>query len=153
TAPHETTTMSPLYASRTPRRSTTTSLTLWPLLSVTSRSTLACVSSVMLSYFSAGRTHRTCASAFPSVRQGEAVEPVAANAASRLRLGLTEVCADWEVERLVPALLEVVRELLDARLVRYRRERKWPRPRRLGGVFAGLAVHEIELLRLCVIGL
>src|SRR5262249_42237788 len=70
-----------------------------------------------------------------------------------LRVGLIEVYADWEVERPVPAFLEVVRELLDARLVRYRRERKWPRPRGFGRVFAGLPMHEIELLRLCVVGL
>ena len=63
--------MSPLYVSRAPRRSTATSVTLWPLLSVTSRSAFACVISVTLSWVSAGRTHRTCASAFPSVRQGK----------------------------------------------------------------------------------
>jgi hypothetical protein len=83
----------------------------------------------------------------------EAVEPVAANTASGFRLGLVQVDADGEVERPVPSVLEVVGELLDARLVRYRRVRERPGPRRLGGVLTGLPVHEIELLRLCVVGL
>ena len=89
-----------------------------------------------------------------SVREaGEAVEPVAADAAARLGVGLVQVHADGQVERPVPGLLEVIGELLDARLVRHRRVRKRPGPRRLGRVLARLPVHEIELLRLCVVGL
>jgi hypothetical protein len=42
----------------------------------------------------------------------EAVEPVAAHEASCLGVGLVQVDADWQVERPVPGLLEVVGELL-----------------------------------------
>src|SRR5215472_15657298 len=89
-----------------------------------------------------------------SVREtGEAVEPVAAHAAARLRVGLVQVHADGQVERLVPGLLEVIGELLDARLVRHLWVRKRPGARRLGRVLARPPVHEVELLRLGVVRL
>src|SRR5262245_22948073 len=83
----------------------------------------------------------------------EAVKPVAAHTASCLRVGLVQVDPDREVERPMPSLFEVVRKLLDAWLVRYRRIWEQPRPRRLGWVLACLPVHKVELLRLCVIRL
>ena len=48
----------------------------------------------------------------------EAVEAVAAHAAPRLGIALVEVDADGQVERVVARPLEVVVQLLDARLVR-----------------------------------
>jgi hypothetical protein len=54
---------------------------------------------------------------------------------------------------MVAAALEVVGELLDARLVRDRGERERRGARRLGRVFARLAVHEVELLGLGVVRL
>ena len=60
---------------------------------------------------------------------GEAVEAVAAHAAARLGIGLVQVDADRQVERLVAGGDEVVVELLDARLVRDRRIRDTGRTR------------------------
>jgi hypothetical protein len=57
------------------------------------------------------------------------------------------------VERPVAGALEIVVQLLDTRLVRYGRVREGPRARWLARVLAGLAVDEIEPLRLGVVGL
>ena len=83
----------------------------------------------------------------------EAVELGAPHAPPLLRVGLVEVDADRQVERLEPRALEVVVELLDPRLVRDGRVRERARAARLGGVLAGLAVDEVELLRLGVVRL
>jgi hypothetical protein len=84
---------------------------------------------------------------------GKPVEAVAAHAASRFRVRFVEVHADRQVERPVAGALEIVVQLLDTRLVRYGRVREGPRARWLARVLAGLAVDEIEPLRLGVVGL
>ena len=85
---------------------------------------------------------------------GEAVDPVAPDARTgpgRPAVGvLDEVDADRQVERVQALLLEVVAELLDARLVPDRRERIRGAGRALGGVLAVLAVHPVEVLGLGV---
>jgi hypothetical protein len=68
----------------------------------------------------------------------EAVEAVAAHAAALLGIGLVEVDADRQVERMMAGADEVVVHLLDARLVRDRRVRERAGARRLGRVLAGL---------------
>ena len=57
------------------------------------------------------------------------------------------------MERLMAGSDEIVVELLDAGLVRDGRVREAARARRLGGVLARLAVHEIEPFGLRVVGL
>jgi hypothetical protein len=84
---------------------------------------------------------------------GEAGEPVAADAAARLGVGLVHVDPDRQVERLVPRPREVVGELLDAGLVRDRRIGERAGALGLGRILARLAVNEVELLGLGVVRL
>jgi hypothetical protein len=89
----------------------------------------------------------------PVGEAGEAVEAVAAHAAAGLRIGLVHVDADREVERMEAGPLEVVVQLLDARLVRDRGVRERAGARRLRRVLARLTLHEVEALGLCVVRL
>jgi hypothetical protein len=84
---------------------------------------------------------------------GEAVEAVAANAAPGFGVGFVEVDPDGQVERPVPGPHQIVVQLLDPRLVRDGGEGEWARAWRLGRVFAGLAVDEVESLGLGVVRL
>ena len=83
----------------------------------------------------------------------EAVEAVAAHAPPRLGIGLVQVDADGQVERVQALVHQVIVQLLDARLVGYRGIGELVRPRRLGGVLAGRAVDEVEPLGLGVVRL
>jgi hypothetical protein len=83
----------------------------------------------------------------------EAVEAVAAHAAPALGVGLVEVDADGQVERMMAGPDEVVVQLLDARLVRDGRVGERPRRRRLRRVLAALAVDEVQPFGLGVVGL
>ena len=84
---------------------------------------------------------------------GEAVELRAAHTASGLGIGLVEVDAHRQVERMVPSGEEVLVELLDARLVRHRRMGERSRAIGLGRVLARLAVHQVDALGLGVVRL
>ena len=88
---------------------------------------------------------------------GEAVDPVTADAdavaGGPAVLVLGEVHADRQVERVQALLLEVVAELLDARLVLHRREGGSRALAALGRVLAVPAVHEVEMLGLGVVRL
>ena len=75
----------------------------------------------------------------------------AADAGAVLRLLLVEHDADRQRERAVAGAFEIVRKLLDARLVRYRRVRVRVVAGRLGRVAAALTVDVIETLGLGVI--
>ena len=80
----------------------------------------------------------------------ETREPVARGAADARavgHVGLVQADAAWRVERPIAGSGEIVRELLDARLVRDRRV--WVRRarRRLGRILAARAVHLVVLLR------
>ncbi|BCJ40062.1 hypothetical protein GCM10010168_29200 [Actinoplanes ianthinogenes] len=84
----------------------------------------------------------------------EAVHPVAADAgavvggpADRV---LPQVHPDRQVERVPAELLQVVAELLDARLVLHRRVRVLPARRTLGRVLAVQPVHAVQVLGLAV---
>jgi hypothetical protein len=83
----------------------------------------------------------------------EAVEAIAAHAAPRLRIGLVHVDPHRKMERIEADALEVVVQLLDARLVGDGGVGERPRTWCLGGVLARLAVHEVEPLGLRVVGL
>ena len=83
----------------------------------------------------------------------EAVAGGAADAGAVGHVGLVEHDSAGRVERVVPGGGKVVGELLDARLVRHRRERIGRAGRRLGRVLAARAVHLVELLGLRVVGL
>ena len=87
----------------------------------------------------------------------EAIDPVAADAHAGpcrpARLDLLEVDPDRQVEGVQPELLQVVAQLLDARFVRHRRVGVLGAGRALGRVLSVLAVHQVEVLRLGVIGL
>ena len=129
-------------------------MTLRPLASVSSRSTFACVSSVTFVCSSAGRTQQHVRVGLAVGQAREAVEAVAAHAAPALGVALVHVDADRQVERAVAGALEVVVELLDARLVRDGGVRE--RARSAGGSVGSsprLPVHEVELLGLGVVGL
>ena len=76
----------------------------------------------------------------------EAVARRAPHAVAVRQVGLGQPHPAGRVERVVPGRLEVVGELLDARLVAHRRERVRRRRRRLGGVLAARAVDLVELL-------
>ena len=86
-------------------------------------------------------------------RAGEAVVAVAPHAAAGVGIGLVEVDAERQMERLVAGSDEIVVELLDAGLVRDGGVRERARAARLGGVLTGLPVHEVEPLGLRVVGL
>ena len=66
---------------------------------------------------------------------------------------LLHVHADRQVERVQPLLLQVVAELLDARLVLHRRVGVLGARGALGGVLAVPPVHQVEVLGLAVPGL
>ena len=87
----------------------------------------------------------------------EAVDPVAADARARpgreARLRLVEVDPDRQVEGVEPELLQVVAELLDAGLVGDRRVGVLRAGVALARVLAVLAVHQVEVLGLGVVGL
>lgn len=76
---------------------------------------------------------------------GEAVESVAANAASRLRVGLVQVDADGHVKRMLAGLLEVVAQLLDEGLVRHGRMGEGARAWRLGRILPGLSMDQVDI--------
>ena len=87
----------------------------------------------------------------------EAIDPVAADAGAGpcrpARLGLLEVDSDGQVEGVQPELLQVVAQLLDAGFVGHRREGVLLAGMALGRVLAVLAVDQVEVLRLGVVGL
>ena len=78
---------------------------------------------------------------------GEAVARRAADAVAVRHVRLGQPHAARRVERVVARRLEVVRELLDPRLVRERRERVRRARRRLGRVLAARAVHLVAAAR------
>ena len=86
-------------------------------------------------------------------RAGEAVAVLAPDARAVGHVGLVQADATRGVERVVPRLLEVVGELLDARLVRHRRERVGRARVALGRVLAVRPVHLVQVLGLRVVGL
>ena len=152
-APHETTTMSAAYVSRSPSRSTSTSVTAVPAGLVRSATARAFVSSVTFGCSSAG-PHAEHLGVGLGVHQArEAVAGRAAHAVAVRHVRLVQHHAAGRVERMEPGGGEVVRELLDPRLVRDRRERVGSARRRLGRVLAARAVHLVELLGQRVVGL
>ena len=84
---------------------------------------------------------------------GEAVAGGAADAVAVGHVGLVQHHPAGGVEGLVSGGGEVVRELLDPRLVRHRREGVGRAGGRLGRVLAARAVHLVELLGLRVVRL
>src|SRR6516165_783954 len=83
---------------------------------------------------------------------GKAVAGAAANAVAVLHTLLVEHDADRQWKRVMSGALEIVRELLDARLVRDCRERVGLFAGRLGRVAPSLPVHMIKPLGFGVIG-
>ena len=81
----------------------------------------------------------------------EPVHPITTNTAARARRGavlvLVEHDPDREVRRVQSQLLEIVAQLLDARLVLHRRVRVLGAPRSVGWVSPGGTVHDVQLLR------
>ena len=73
--------------------------------------------------------------------------------AAPARLRLLEVDPDRQVERVEPELLQVVAQLLDAGFVGHRRVGVLRARMALARVLAVLAVHEVEVLGLRVVGL
>ena len=145
-APQATTTTSAANRSSPPSRSTTTSVTAVPPSFVSSSTTLAFVSSVTFGCSSAGRTPSTSASDFAWTRQGKPSQVAQRMHVAERRVRLVEHDPARRVERVVAGRREIVRELLDPRLVgdggmRVRRAR-----RRLGRVLAAGAVHLVQLL-------
>ncbi len=138
-------------------RSVTTPVTLRPESSVSRRCTLAPVTNVTLSLDSTGSTQMTCESDLRVQQAWEAIDPVAADADAgpcrSARLDLHEVDSDRQVEGVQPKLLQVVAQLLDAGFVRHRRVGVLLAGRALGRVLSMLAVDQVEVLRLGVIGL
>jgi hypothetical protein len=120
---------------------------------VSRRTTSAPVSSVTFSCRSAGRTPSTSASDFGVHEAREAVAGRAAHARAAGHVALVEHHAAGRVERVVPGRLEVVGQLLDARLVRDGGERVRRARRRLGRVLSARAVDVVEALGLGVVGL
>ena len=135
-----------MYRSSSPPRVTTTPVTLPPPASVSSRSTRALTSSVTLGCSSAGRTPSTSASDLPWTTQGKPSQFRQRTQSLYGMFGLAQAHAAWGVERVEARRREVVRELLDARLVGDRRERVGRAGRRLGRVLAAGAVHLVQLL-------
>ena len=109
--------------------------------------------SVTLGRSRTGRTAIVSASALACTRQGYPSHHVQRMQVLRFALGLVEHDAARRVERVVPALLQLVGELLDARLVRHRRPRIRRRAVTLGGVLTAVAVDVVERLGLAVPGL
>ncbi len=140
-APADTTTMSAVYSSCVPSRSTTTFSTLRPSALVTSRRTQAWVRSVTFGYWSAGSTHTTCASALACDEHANPSQ--VSQRMHGLCSGLVFVDHDpqRQLEGSQPRGLEVVRELLDPRFVADGRVRIRTGRGRLEGVGAALAVH------------
>ncbi len=99
----------------------------------------------------------TCAVRLGVQHTREAIDPVAADAHARpcrpARRHLLEVDSDRQVEGVQPKLLQVVAELLDAGFVRHRRVGVLLAGRALGRVLSMLAVDQVEVLRLGVVGL
>ncbi len=152
-APHETTTMSALKVSRAPSRSTTTSVTAVPAGLVRSATASAFVSSVTFGCSSAGRTASTSASDLACTRHGKPSQVEQRTQSLYGMFVLVEHHPAGGVEGVVPGGGEVVGELLDARLVRDRREGIGRAGRRLGRILAAGAVHLVELLGLRVVRL
>ena len=71
----------------------------------------------------------------------------------RHAVDLVEQHADGQMERMVAGALEIVEQLLDARLVRDRRVGIGTAGPRFGRILAALAVHVIQRLRLLIVGL
>ena len=142
-----------LYCSSFPPRVTTTFVTERPDASVSSRVTSASTSSVTFG-IAEQRSHRDGLRVGLGVHEARiAVAPRAADAGAPRAVGFVEQDPARCVERVVPAVLQVVDELLDARLVRHGRPRVLLAPVPLGRVFAVIAVHLVEPLRLGVVGL
>ena len=94
----------------------------------------------------AGRTPSISASDLAWTRHGKAIAGPAADAMAVGPVVLEEADAAGRVERVVAGLLEVVRQLLDARLVGQRRERVLGARVALRGVLAVVAVDLVEVL-------
>ena len=135
----------------------TTPVTVRPEASVSRRCTWAPVTRVTLSWASTGSTQITCASDLPSTRHGKpstrSQRMHTLPRAATPGWSSTEIDADGQVERVEPELLQVVAQLLDAGLVGDRREGVLRARCALTGVLAVLAVHEVEVLGLRVVGL
>ena len=150
--------MSPVNVVSVPSsRVVTTPVTLCPEASVSRRCTWAPVTSVTLSW-DEHRIHADDLRVRLCVQQaGEAVDPVAADARTcpcrPSRLGLLEVDADREVEGVQPELLQVVVQLLDAGFVGHRRVGVLRAGMAFARVLAVLAVHQVEMFGLGVVGL
>ena len=84
---------------------------------------------------------------------GKAVAIRAAHTGAVGHVRLVEHAPARRVERVVPDRGQVVRELLDPRLMRDRRERVRRARRRFGRVLATGAVHAVQVLGLRVVGL
>ena len=138
--------MSPVWVSRAPSRSTTTPVTAVPASLVSRRTACALVSRVTLGCSSAGRTPSTSASDFACTRHGKPSHVEQRTQALWGMSSSSSITPHGRVERPAPGRREVVGELLDARLVAYRRERVRRAGRRLGRVLAAGAVHVVELL-------
>ena len=145
--------MSAVNVSCSPSRSTTTPVTAVPAMLVSSRSARERVSSVTFGCVSAGRTAEHLGVGLGVHQAREAVAGGAAHAAAVGRVLLVEQHAARRVERVQPGRLEVVGELLDARLVADRRVRVGRAGVGLGRVLAARAVHLVELLGLRVVRL
>ena len=132
----------------------TTAVICRPDASVSSRSTCAFVMRSTFECSSAGSHAHRLRVGLAVDEAREAVDPVAADAAARVDgvavVVLVEHHAERKVRRMVPELLEVVVELLDARLVLHLGIRIRTAARALGRVLPRLPVHVVEALGLRV---
>src|SRR6516225_8724474 len=119
---------------------------------VSTRSTKAPVSSATFGWRSAGVTHTTCASALACTRQGKPSQVAQRMQALSCGFPSSSMMPTGSWERPQAGTRQIVRQLLDARLMRYRRVGIGILARRLGRVAAALAVHVIEPLGRAVIG-
>ena len=142
-----------MYRSVAPSRSTTTSVTAVPAEFVSSFTACEFVSSVTFACSSAGRTPSTSASAFPCTAQGNPSQFVQRTQALWGMSGSFEPDTARRVERVIARCGEIVRELLDPRLVRHRRERVRRTRRRIGRVLPVRPVHLVEAFGLRVVRL
>ena len=150
-APQATITMSAAKRSIWPSTSTKTAETSFPDSLVSSLITLAFVISVTFGCSRAGRTQHLGVGLGVD-QAGEAVAGRAADAMA-VRSSLVQPDPAGRVEGEVARRLEVVRELLDPRLVRDRRVRVRPARRWLGRVLATRATNLVQVLRERVVGL
>jgi hypothetical protein len=99
-----------------------------------------------------GRTDRDHVGVgFGQHRAGEPVAIPAAHAGAKEHVRFVEQNAAGRMKRPITRAREIVRKLLDARLVRHGRTRIRRAGRRLGGIFAPRAVHLIKFFGLRVV--